>query len=334
MRSRRQRGFTLIELLVVIAIIAILIALLLPAVQEAREAARRSSCKNNLRQIGIAMHNYHSTHQCFPAATATNPNRGHGPSAWIQMLPYAEQGNLYRGIGTSVGFGKGNVNYWLGDRRNANPTILRNRLDGMKISFMRCPSSSLPGSFTIRGAAIQRISYVLIAGSVGHRTADGQTFRRAIASSGGIFSGNVVTKIRDIRDGTANTMMVGEQSDNVRGNSQNRTAIPTSGLAMGIRNPRLPTGTGTWSSRGSHGGRTIWDTRCYNITTIRQTPNPPRGPNWQRHPACNTPLTAAHRGGVHILLADGSVHFISDNINLLTLYNLADMNDGNTVQGF
>src|SRR6187399_2771890 len=102
--NSRRRGFTLIELLVVIAIIAVLIALLLPAVQQAREAARRTQCKNNLKQIGLAFHNYHDAYQTFPPATIIliNPTGPMammgGASCWTMMLPYLEQGNLYNRI--------------------------------------------------------------------------------------------------------------------------------------------------------------------------------------------------------------------------------------------
>lgn len=94
---RKRRGFTLIELLVVIAIIAVLIALLLPAVQQAREAARRTQCKNNLKQIGLAMHNYHDVHLKFPSGGARvnfDPN-GAGHSCWIAILPFADLAPLY-----------------------------------------------------------------------------------------------------------------------------------------------------------------------------------------------------------------------------------------------
>ena len=93
----KYRGFTLIELLVVIAIIAILIALLLPAVQQAREAARRTQCKNNLKQLGLAFHNYHDTFTLFPIGVqSAGPNAGHyGPSFYAGILPYLEQANVY-----------------------------------------------------------------------------------------------------------------------------------------------------------------------------------------------------------------------------------------------
>ena len=336
MSRRRAKGFTLIELLVVIAIIAILIALLLPAVQQAREAARRTQCRNNLKQIGLALHNYESSHRVFPSAAHTNDNPWHGPSSHVMLLPYADQGPLYNQI-SGIGFGKDEVNYWLGFPGDPETDQLRQILSKAgTIAYLRCPSSVLPQTQIVRGTSQMWGSYVLISGSAQHRTADATSpAGGAVQSAGGIFIGNRPVRIAYITDGTSNTMMLGEQSAYLRTNNQNRTATPTSGPWMGIKNPRLPNGNGTWSDNGASSPQPpSRDCRCYNITTIRQTPNPPVGPNWQRHPNCNTPLSSYHSGGVLALLADGSVRFISDNVNLPTLFNLADRDDGNVVGEF
>ena len=347
MSKRAKRGFTLIELLVVIAIIAILIALLLPAVQQAREAARRTQCKNNLKQIGLAMHNYESTHGAFPPAAATNYDAFHGPSAWVMLLPYTEQSNIYQEISSKVGFGKNGVNFWLGHATDPATQVLRQILSQGKFGFMRCPSSAMPESQVVQSTEIQWSSYGLIAGSVQNGTPwDSNAFNGSIASSGGVFPGNVATRIRDLTDGTSNTMMVGEQSaflkQNGTMNTTNTTSCPTSGPWMGVKNPRIPrssTSPNCFSSNCSHAANpSDRDARCYNITTIRESPNPPfvtgAAGRYQRQQACNTPLSSFHTGGVQILLADGSVRFVSDNMNLPTLFDLADKSDGHVLGEF
>ena len=133
----RRRGFTLIELLVVIAIIAVLIALLLPAVQQARESARRTQCKNNLKQLGLALHNYHDTHNFFPPGNVASQVGGWGPSWWIFILPYIDQAPVY----SSLTF-DGSQPGWscCGDASGvANGAVMRRA----KINAAICPSSPL-----------------------------------------------------------------------------------------------------------------------------------------------------------------------------------------------
>jgi len=137
-----RKAFTLIELLVVIAIIAILVALLLPAVQQAREAARRSSCKNNLKQIGLALHNYHDVHNVYPLNNDSTRKGGNTATSWVTMsLPYMEQAPLY----DRVDFTTQSGHYGLD---NASAKIVRVQ----PIDTLMCPSNPQPKVFT--GAAI------------------------------------------------------------------------------------------------------------------------------------------------------------------------------------
>ena len=343
--TKLKRGFTLIELLVVIAIIAILIALLLPAVQQAREAARRTQCKNNLKQIGLALHNYHDVFTSFPPqSTTSNVNGGHGPTFWVKILPYIDQAPLYNQVG-GVGFGK-HVNYWMGSG-NAGTQLIEVMFARASITGFRCPSSAMPETQSTGGQVHMWHSYAGISGSHGYlrptpfgasTSADGvadQAESNSSWSSGGVFYGNKAVKIRDITDGTSNTLLVGEQSAYLLGNRQNRTACPTSGPWMGIKNPRvMAPGRGEGYMRNGPGPAQN-DDRCYNLTTIRESPNPPVGSNIQRNPRCNTPLASHHTGGVQVLLGDGTVRFISDNIDLTSvLFNLADRDDGNVLGEF
>jgi len=330
MVTRSRPGFTLIELLVVIAIIAVLVALLLPAVQQAREAARRAQCKNNLKQIGLAIANYESNFGCIPTTVSTDGG-SHGPTAWTHMLLYLDQQPLYDNL-SEVGFGS-HVNYWLGSA-NANTAIVRGLLSSKLIPGLKCPSSPLNDFQTQSGAQLMWHSYTLIAGSDIHTTTDNNVYDGANHSAGGVFPGNRRILMRDITDGTSNVMAIGEQSyrwpDNV-----NRTSCPQSGPWMGGKNIRLPNGNNTFSSTGSHNaGTSTTDERCWNNTTIRQGPNPPVTATWQNQERCNTPLTSNHTGGVHVVLCDGSTIFISDNINLTVFKRLADRDDGNEIGEF
>lgn len=333
-RNQQRNGFTLVELLVVIAIIGILVGLLLPAVQAAREAARRMQCSNNFKQMGLAVLNYESAYSRLPpAAMKSNgtTNGGHSASGFMRILPYLEGGNLYNQM-AAVGFGD-SANYWLGANNAVTHRIL-DIMQGSTFSVYRCPSSPLIATVTIQNRQIMWPSYILIAGSDRHRSADPRAFNSSIHSSGGVFPGSIAYKIGAVTDGTSNTMIISEQSQWGRGVNPAsfpnlRTSIsPTGSWVMGSKNPRIPDGVGTWSATGAHGAPPDTDLRCYNITTIRQTPNAGGIPTWSNFQACNTILASAHTGGVNMCRADGSVQFLSESIDLDTIRNLADKDDG------
>lgn len=215
MRSRK-RGFTLIELLVVIAIIAVLVALLLPAVQQAREAARASQCKNNMKQIGLALHNYHDTHSILPpaylylpgggglqGAPAANGDTGPGWAWGMIILPYMEQQNLYNSF---------NVNAPCWAPQNSASALV-------SVSSYLCPSATSPGDVynVIDGsspspvtlATFARSNYVVSAGNFGIWN-DPSPDLTKIAN--GVFYRNSHNRFRDISDGLSSTVFAGEKT--------------------------------------------------------------------------------------------------------------------------
>ena len=229
-----NRGFTLIELLVVIAIIAILIALLLPAVQQAREAARRTQCKNNLKQVGLAFHNYHDTQNCFPInyAWRTIPGGGGGGPAiantgksWLQMiLPYIEQANLYN----QIDFGAGLV--------GTTPAVLQNQtVANTVLAAYLCPSDNENNNGRIGNRSDVNVTPPGTWAVTNYKACAGSNWAWGIAawnpvsspsgknagSTNGLNAGNGIlcsnqantngpTRMRDLTDGTSNTVVIGE----------------------------------------------------------------------------------------------------------------------------
>ncbi len=323
MRQVKKRGFTLIELLVVIAIIAVLIALLLPAVQQARESARRTQCKNNLKQIGLAIHTYHDTHIRFPGNGMQN---GWGHNWIVSILPFADQAALYNNWvfdGPDSG--------WHDGYGSANAKNYENK----QIAWMICPSNPIPTTMSRFGPpCLPAPSYMGVMGAAplgNYQPANGTDFSWAvgdwgIVSKAGLITMNSCKKMSDCSDGLSNTMIVGEES-NFTTNAAGTTladARPgaTWGWAMGCHS--------SWGVQAVGGG---------GVTTIRYAPNSrslglEACINTTEHQRANTPLNSAHTGGVHILLADGAVRFISDNINMSTLTYLAVAADGQTIGEF
>lgn len=345
--KRCVRGFTLIELLVVIAIIAIiaiLIALLLPAVQQAREAARRSQCRNNLKQLCLALHNYHDSHRQFPPGCIHSQvprnggSSGHsfGPSFYGMLLPYFDQGALYNKM-VWVGESPGYIREGAGSAGALNEPHV-NAAGAMAI--MRCPSSPGPvrnGSFApqaqyagISGAAEPasftetRISTVIVAG------------QPTLISGGGMLVPNSGMRLADCIDGSSNTIVLGEMSGRLERLTPNTYSWPaaagtTHGWLMGCR----VTGTPPNLDPGNQEN----DDRCFNINTVRYRPNQEPFafqvfPGMASNIGSNNPLTSMHEGGVFVALSDGSVRFITENMFLDTLKQLATRDDGQVVGEF
>jgi prepilin-type N-terminal cleavage/methylation domain-containing protein len=251
----RGRGFTLVELLVVIAIIGILVALLLPAIQAAREAARRTQCNNNLKNIGLGLQNYHDTYKVFPmgACRATGPNRP-GPSWWYGTLPFMEQRNMYDKIAALMRPGTQAPRYALSggpnppNGINAYPQV-RDAIRKLVPDYMRCPSSPLPvNRHPTNGRSGCCPTYVGITGGTdiapepypgadpyqqqaggvpsytqefrnrGWRIqpANGRTQGDGVLTASGMLTLNEHQNMAACTDGTSNTMIVGEQSDWLR----------------------------------------------------------------------------------------------------------------------
>lgn len=342
----RGRGFTLIELLVVIAIIAVLIALLLPAVQQAREAARRSQCKNNLKQFALALHNYHDTYGIFPRMNNGSVFDGSGDgwrsfSAHAMVLPYIDQAPLYNQI---------NFNANACCDNGGGPANNDGLLQNIKLSAFICPSDSAPVNM---GAPN---NYAVCNGSNTGFDADANQ-----GQQNGIINRHQNVRLTDVKDGTSNTIMIGELITTDQGGaagSQTELSRVREGQAVKSENnnPRATTQVGAAITKANVD---TWGNACAAITSFNGnrvgdkwfhgepgrtafntllTPNN-RFPNCSFHcGGCHYDggaLIAArsqHVGGGQFALADGSVKFVSENIDW-ALYNAAGSRNGGETLG-
>lgn len=335
----RRRGFTLIELLVVIAIIAVLIALLLPAVQQAREAARRTQCRNNLKQLGLALHNYHDTFQVFPLSqlggvTGQSDWRGH--SAQVMILPYIDQAPLYNQY---------NMNVWAWwDGSKGTPDDAAGMPGQTKIPAFRCPSN--PSSANGRPGN----NYVVCEGANAGMFNDGPGY--ASSKENGIFNIRTLVPIGGITDGTSNTIMASEQLIFSTGVNQDKLIA----IRQGVSAPGGWDGTymtqaqlDDWGSRCTTSGNgqrsetgQFWHVGVHEQATFNVLlPPNSKYQNCTAHcGGCATDGTSMigarslHTGGVTVLMADGGVRFVSDNINYPTWQYLGSRNDGTSVGEF
>ncbi|MGQ0637518.1 MAG: DUF1559 family PulG-like putative transporter [Planctomycetaceae bacterium] len=295
--SRRRNGFTLIELLVVIAIIAVLIALLLPAVQQAREAARRTQCKNNLKQIGLALHNYHDTHNCFPSAffdhAANNdPPPNTGSWGWGTMiLPFIDQVPLYNSLNP-------------GPQRMEAVASTQAGIDLLRTSLavFQCPTDTGPQPNTMRRFTIL--------GTIATAAAPIYMGKSNYVGGGGninyltgiiVSPNNGTIRIRDVTDGLSNTILGGE-----KGTQVSKGGVTQAGAA------------GVWPGcSNAESDADVFTPDPFYVLTSSTANRMQDGFNATFVSLPDQCYSSKHVGGAQFVLGDGAVRFINENIQTL-----------------
>jgi prepilin-type N-terminal cleavage/methylation domain-containing protein len=310
---RSKCGFTLIELLVVIAIIAVLIALLLPAVQQAREAARRTQCKNNLKQIGLALHNYHDTHNILPSNVKPYGDP-HSMTPHLAMLPYMDGGNLYNGVDYSL------------------PNVVDQLVGGKKLKTFNIPSFRCPSDPFQMGTGVGTTNYMWSGGSTDtfnwqncnlyELGAFGPTDPWAdtydLNKLSGCFGQRIACRFRDITDGMSNTILFME-------------ILPACNEYSGSSGSTMGWADSYWT----------WFTTTVPIN-FQTCPGVGKGNSDSPPTSCNSYSNWAtgwgskskHIGGTHMLLGDGAIRFVGENIDLRNYQRLGARADGEVLGEF
>jgi len=353
-RARPTQAFTLVELLVVIAIIGVLVGLLLPAVQAAREAARRMSCSNNFKQIGLALHNYHSAYNQLPMfaggthrySLAAGTNGGTVPpghnnrelSIFVGLTPFIEQQAIWEQISNPLGPYQAmgpNPNLSLTEQA-ANPYEPWRT----NIPAFRCPSDpgdGLPGQGRLNYAACVGDAAEGIHRGVADQMMEPLFAEQARVASRGVFVARKFMKFRDILDGLANTVCAAEiltdlGDQDVRTHAARMVTATDGAKPAAYQSGGVPVFCSQWrdqsrpqfwgSAAQLHGGAEDrrglkWASSkpLYSAMTTMTPPNTEMCLRWHAHQDGNLPAASRHQGGCHVLMSDGAVKFITDSID-------------------
>ena len=351
----RRRGFTLIELLVVIAIIAVLIALLLPAVQSAREAARRTQCVNNLKQIGLAIHNYHDVHGSFPMGASygwvtTSPpyfTAKQNLSAHVAMLPFLELGTIYNAF---------NHNWGCEDASGTIPYQIQRTAQTTQVRAFLCPSDPFSGKPNNNGTFNTNNYYGCVGTSTWFTAQSTSAAALANTASTGYFSWQKTYSLRDVTDGSTNTIafseaIVGNPTQQFRQKNiglNSVSSIPAGALLLDASsNPPLTLqgialctaawqgGTGKLDKqRGQNWAHGAMAFTMFNTVVV---PNDTQN-EWTH---CSNTGSGSlstysnadswHPGGVNTTMGDGSVKFIKNSINQRIWWALGTRGNGEVI---